>query len=126
MQPNKYNPNFHTGKFRHRISFQKLGTTQDELGQDVEGEWETVASAWAMIKTLQGKEYFDAASAQSERTSRFIIPYQRGIDTTMRILFDNRIFDIVQPPINDDEMNKTLTIIAREEDPNDQNRQSSE
>ena len=118
MQPNKYNPNFHTGKFRHRISFQKLGTTQDELGQDIEGEWETVASAWAMIKTLQGREYYAAASAQSERTSRFVIPYQEGIDSTMRIVYDNRIFDIEQPPINDDEMNKTLTIIVREVNPN--------
>ena len=126
MQPNKYNPNFHTGKFRHRISFQKLGTTQDDLGQDVEGKWETVASAWAMIKTLQGREYYAAASAQSERTSRFVIPYQRGIDSTMRIVYDNRIFDIEQPPINDDEMNKTLTIIVREVNPNDKHQQRDE
>ena len=126
MQPNKYNPNFHTGKFRHRISFQKLGTTQDELGQDVEGEWETVASAWAMIKTLQGREYYAAASAQSERTSRFVIPYQKGLDSTMRIVYDNRIFDIEQPPINDDEMNKTLTIIVREVNPNDKHQQRDE
>ena len=119
MQPNKYNPNFHTGKFRHRISFQKPKIIRDELGQEeiVEGEWETVASAWAMIKTLQGREYYAAASAQSERTSRFVIPYQRGIDSTMRIVYDNRIFDIEQPPINDDEMDKTLTIIVREVNP---------
>ena len=116
MEANKYNPNNHSGLRRHRIFFQKLTTTYDELGQETNGEWENVGSAWAMIKTLQGREYFAAASAQSERTSRFIIPYQRGIDSTMRILFDNRIFDIIQPPINDDEMNKTLTIIAREED----------
>lgn len=122
MQANKYNANFNTGKFRHRISFQKIGTTQDELGQEIEGEWEKVGSAWAMIKTLQGREYFAAASAQSERTSRFIIPYQKGIDSTMRIVFDERVFDIIEPPINDDEMNKTLTIIAREEDPNDEYR----
>lgn len=122
MQPFKYNPNNHTGKFKHRISFQKLGTTQDELGQEIEGEWENVASAWAMIKTLQGREYFAAATAQSERTSRFVIPYQRGIDSTMRIVYDGRIFDIEQPPINDDEMNKTLTIIVREVNPDDEHR----
>ena len=122
MQANRYNPNNHSGLRRHRIFFQKLTTVKDELGQETEGEWENVTATWAMIKTLQGREYFAAASAQSERTSRFIIPYQRGIDSSMRILFDNRVFDIVQPPINDDEMNKTLTIIAREEDPDDEYR----
>lgn len=117
MQANKYNPNFHTGRFRHRIFFQELTTATDDLGQETEGEWETVASAWAMIKTLQGREYYAAASAQSERTSRFVVPYQKGIDSTMRIVYDNRIYDIEQPPINDDEMNKTLTIIVREVNP---------
>lgn len=121
MQANKYNANSNTGKFRNRIFFQELATTKDELGQDVEGDWETVISAWAMIKTLQGREYYAAASAQSERTSRFIIPYQRGIHSNMRIIYNNRIFDIEQPPINDDEMNKTLTIIVREADPDDKN-----
>lgn len=119
MQPFKYNPNNHSGLYRHRITFQRLATVKDQLGQETEGEWENVTNAWAMIKTLQGREYFAASQAQSERTSRFIIPYQRGIDGDMRIKYGNRTFDIVQPPINDDEMNKTLTIIVSEVEDNE-------
>lgn len=114
MQPFKYNPNYHTGQFRHRITFQKFNSIKDELGQQTDGEWQDVTSAWAMIKTLKGREYFEAAASRSEATSRFVIHYQLGIDGSMRILYDGRIFDIVEPPINDDELNKTLTIITRE------------
>lgn len=114
MKPFKYNPNNHTGLYRHRITFQEKQKTEDDLGQEVEGEWEDVAQEWAMIKTMQGREYFEAAAAQAERTSRFVIHYRPGIHHDMRIIYDGRIFDISQPPINDDEMNVTLTIIAKE------------
>ena len=115
MQPFKYNPNNHSGQFRHRITFQKfIGGVKDELGQYSEGEWQDDISAWAMIKTLKGREYFQAAATQSEAVSRFVIHYRKGIDGSMRLKYDGRVFDIIEPPINDDEMNKTLTIIARE------------
>jgi SPP1 family predicted phage head-tail adaptor len=114
MKPFKYNPNFHTGLFRNQITFQQKCSSKDELGQDVEGDWENTTTAWAMIKTLKGREYLQAAAANSESMSRFVIPYQTGINGSMRIVYEGRIFDIVEPPINDDELNKTLTIIARE------------
>lgn len=114
MQPFKYNPNNHTGMFRHRITFQQLKSVEDDLGQVIDEGWQDARTAWAMIKTMQGREYYAAAAAKSETKSRFIIPYQPGIDSSMRILFDGRVFDIEQPPINDDEMDKTLTIIANE------------
>lgn len=114
MQPFKYNPNFNSGQFRHRITFQKLQSIVDELGQVRGQEWRDFISAWAMIKTVKGREYFQAAISQSEKTSRFVIRYQEDIDTNMRIKYDGRIFDISEPPINDDEMDKTITIIAVE------------
>lgn len=116
MQPFKYNPNNHTGLFRHRITFQQLDTNEDELGQQDKSDekWKDVSKAWAMIKTLQGREYFAAGTPKGEVKSRFIIPYQEGIDGTMRILYNNRVFTIEEPPINDDEMYKTLTLIVKE------------
>jgi len=85
----------------------------DELGQD-ETEWIEFKSAWAMIKTLKGSEYVSAGAEQGSITSRFVVFYTAGITKDMRISYQNRIFDIIEPPINDDELNKTLTIIAKE------------
>lgn len=113
MQPFKYNPNFNSGSFRHRITIQSYESTQDELGQQT-GVWKDIRSLWAMIKTLQGREYFAAAATQSESTVRFVVRYTSGLDESMRIVYKGRVYEIIAPPINDDELNKTLTILAKE------------
>lgn len=114
MQPFKYKPNINSGEFRNRIIIQHFVSIEDELGQEVDGEWIDLKSVWASIKTMQGREYFAAAATQAENTSRFIIRYTSGVTNDMRIVYNGRIFDIIQPPINDDELNKTLTILAKE------------
>ncbi|TYR75581.1 head-tail adaptor protein [Rossellomorea vietnamensis] len=112
MQPFKYTPNLNSGQLRHKIRFQKLEGVEDELGQYRES-WVDGESAWCMIKTMQGREYFAAAASQSENTYRFVIRYRPGIDSSMRVIYNGRTFNI-ESAINDDEMNKTLTLIAKE------------
>lgn len=113
MQPFKYNPNYNSGQFRNRITFFKPVTIEDELGQK-ETTWVKHKKAWAMIKTVKGSEYISAGAEQVTITNRFIIHHTEGITADMRISFQGRTFDIVEPPINDDELNKTLTILAKE------------
>ncbi|MED3274242.1 phage head closure protein, partial [Bacillus thuringiensis] len=52
--------------------------------------------------------------SQATRVYRFVIPYTSDITEEMRINMKGRIFDIIEPPMNDDEMYQTLTIIAKE------------
>ncbi|MGG3737536.1 phage head closure protein [Aeribacillus pallidus] len=113
MQPFKYNPNYNTGQFRHRIMLLKRVVTEDEIGQPVE-DWQPARTCWAMIKTVKGSEYVAAGAERATITYRFIIRYTKGITSDMRISYQERIFDIIEPPINDDELNKTLTILAKE------------
>jgi SPP1 family predicted phage head-tail adaptor len=101
------------GLFKHRILFQEAVESDNEIG-DVVKTWQDVKSAWAMIKTVQGREFIQAASVQGERTVRFVIRYTKGITNDMRIIHNGRVFEITAPPINDDELNKTLTIIGKE------------
>lgn len=102
-----------TNQFKHRITFQQFVNNTNENGFPLE-EWQDVKSVWAMIKTLQGREFFQAASVQAEIISRFVIRYTVGITNEMRIIYKGRTFEIIAPPINDDEMNKTLTIVCKE------------
>lgn len=113
MKQNKYNQNFHTGLFRNRISIVEMIDTEDELGNQEETEQE-FTKAWAMIKTLKGSEYLKAAAVRAEKIYRFIIHYTPGVTNKMIVKYDKRVFDIIEPPTNDDEMNRTLTIIAKE------------
>jgi SPP1 family predicted phage head-tail adaptor len=116
MQPFKYKPNVNAGQLRHRITIQRFISEKDELGQESEsdGEWVNFKSVWADIKTMQGREYFAAAAVQAENTTRFIMRYTDDITSDMRIVYKGRVFEIAQPPINDDELFKTLTIITKE------------
>lgn len=99
------------GLFRHRITIQNPVEVKDELGQ-AEITWQDTNIVWAMIKTTQGREYFAAAATKNENTTRFVIRYTNGVEPNMRILYQNRVYEI-ESVINDEEMNKTLTIIAK-------------
>ncbi|EMY5504267.1 phage head closure protein [Bacillus wiedmannii] len=115
MRPFQYKKPLNTGDCRNRIIIEQPEVIKDGLNQEVEtGNWQEVKKAWAMIKTVKGSEYIEASASQSTRIYRFIIPYTTGITELMRIKMKSRIFDIIEPPMNDDEMYQTLTIIAKE------------
>lgn len=81
------------GELRHRITFQKLMTTTNENGFDLE-DWVDIKTVWSAARNLNGKEFFEAAMGQAEKTVKFIIRFTDGIDETMRILFKQRIYNI--------------------------------
>ncbi len=99
-------------RMNHRITFLKSEDYKDELGQWIE-EWVDFKKVWCAVKTVKGQEYFAAASTRSENTYRFIIRHTNEISTHMKINFNGRMFEI-ESVLNDDEANKTITIIAKE------------
>ena len=105
-------PRMNAGDFDKVIEFQIESEIQDESGYPVM-KWVTFKKAGAMIKTMQGREYIQAATTKNEGTSRFVIRYTKGLHEDMRVLFRERIFDILSI-INDGEENKTLTIVVKE------------
>lgn len=114
MRPFQYKKPLNSGDFRNRISIEQPVVIKDELNQVIETSWQEVKKAWSMIKTVKGSEYIEASASQATRIYRFVIPYTSGITKEMRVNMKNRIFDIIEPPMNDDEMYQTLTIIAKE------------
>lgn len=76
------------------------------------GETEVLFSkAWADIKTMKGSEYNNAVMAGNEGKSRFIIRYIKGIRASMKIKYNGLTYDI-ESITNDDENNRTITIIG--------------
>ncbi|MDM5235469.1 phage head closure protein [Bacillus cereus] len=114
MRPFQYKKPLNTGDFRNRIIIEQPVVIKDELNQVIETSWQELKKAWSMIKTVKGSEYIKASVSQATRVYRFVIPYTSGITEEMRINMKDRIFDIIEPPMNDDEMYQTLTIIAKE------------
>ncbi len=81
------------GELRHRITIRKPSVTQDDIGNEIVS-WGDFVKTWAAAQNLHGSEYFAAAARQAEKTVKFKIRYVRGIDTTMRIVFRDKEYDI--------------------------------
>lgn len=104
------------GSLRNRITFQKLKLVINENGFE-EGDYEDFLTVWAKVVNLSGKEYFEAAAVQKEKTVKFYIRAGTDIDEDMRIKFKNRIYDITF--INNiDYKNKYIEIKGLEVDEN--------
>lgn len=81
------------GALNKRITLQELKTNINENGFEIE-EWIDFKTIWAEVTNLYGREYFEAAAVQMENTVKFTIRYLDGIDTSMRILFKGRHYNI--------------------------------
>jgi len=104
-------------KMNNRLKVLKRGNAKDSEGFPIpkeDQELEVFHECYTQVFTLQGREYFSAAAVQAENNVRFLIRYtKKELTSDMLIEFKGKLFEIVAPPINDAEANKTITIIAR-------------
>jgi len=100
------------GELRHRVTIQQKSVTRNTLGEEVV-TWQDVATVWADVQPLSGKEYFDAQQVNAEVTVRIRIRYRTGVKPEMRVVFGSRVFDI-QAVINVDGRNQELQLMCKE------------
>ena len=81
------------GDLRHRITFQRLISTVNENGFEDEA-WQDYKTAWASVSNLSGREYYQAAAIQAEKTIKFLVRYIEDIDTSMKIIFKDKQYNI--------------------------------
>lgn len=81
------------GDMKHRITIQKPVVIIDESGFERE-TWEDFKTVWASISNLHGREYFEAATVNAEKTIKFTIRFIDGIDNSMRISFKGKQYEI--------------------------------
>ena len=98
-------------KMRHRITFQKQPGDKSSLGS-YEEEWTDVATVWAQITPVSGKEFFSQVR-ENTVSHKIYCRYRAGITPQMRIKFGKRIFRILSV-LNWEERNEGLTIMCEE------------
>jgi len=81
------------GEMKHRITFQKFVVNVDENGFEVE-EWQDYKTVWASVSNLSGREYYQAATIQAEKTVKFTIRYLLGLTADLGIAFEDRQYNI--------------------------------
>ncbi|MFL1495503.1 phage head closure protein [Pseudomonas antarctica] len=83
------------GDLRHRIRFQKLVSGMDpETMEPIEASWVDVATLWAAVNPLSGREFIQAKAAQSEEVGRIVIRYRSDIKAAMRGIEGDRVYNI--------------------------------
>lgn len=84
------------GNLRHRITIQKKTVTDRHPATGTEiTEWVPLwESVPAEVVPLSVREFVAAQAVQSKLSARIRIRWRAGIDASMRILHDGRIFNI--------------------------------
>jgi SPP1 family predicted phage head-tail adaptor len=90
------------GKLRHRIEIQAKSTTRNAHGSMVEA-WTPIASRWAAVEPLQGRDLFAAAQVDTRLSHRIELRHYTGLKPSNaefgpahRLVFQGRVFAIYQ------------------------------
>ena len=100
------------GKLRHRITLLNQVNDVNDYGASVQ-TWRTVATVWAEVRPLSGREYFSAQQVQSEVTTQIWLRYIDGIKPSMKVKFANREFEILSV-LNIQERDVSLQLMCKE------------
>lgn len=86
------------GAYREKIIIQHKDVSTDEIGQQSE-RWEDYLICRAYVNNLSGKEFWEAAQQNAERTVVFVTRYCSKLSkintTDYRIVFRENIYDII-------------------------------
>lgn len=87
------------GKLNTRITIQRPGTDQDELGQPVAG-WVDVATVWADVRHLSGIGAIKAGGEVSLVKAAVRIRRRDDITAGMRVVVGTTVYEVeaVMPP----------------------------
>ena len=105
------------GQLNRRITLQRQSNVQDSYGGPVR-TWLNVATVWADIQPLTGRELESAQRMASEVSHQIVVRYQAIFADTRQVagyraLYRSRIFNI-HAALNEDESNVLVTLLASE------------
>lgn len=105
------------GLLRHRVAVQREVTVgQDDNGETVK-EWRTVSNVWAAIKPAGGSESFSGdqvGSTVSHMVTTRHGAHLAGYDSSWRIVYGERIFEVESVLLRDEVSGGTLEWACKE------------
>jgi len=82
------------GLLDRNITIEKRAAGADATYGGISSTWVPVATVWAEISDLTGREYLMAATVQAQRTVQVMIRYLPGLTAAMRLRDGDRILQI--------------------------------
>ena len=81
------------GRLNKRITIQSPATGQDATGEPTTG-WTDVATVWASIVDVSGREYVAAGGMQNSAQTKITIRYRAGIVPSMRVVHGSDAYNV--------------------------------
>ncbi len=82
------------GDLRHRVTIERLTSSQNTSTGDVTESWVTFATVWAAIAPLSARDFVAAQAAQSKVSARLTIRALPGVTAAMRAVHGSTIYYI--------------------------------
>jgi SPP1 family predicted phage head-tail adaptor len=104
------------GTLNKRVTIQApASSASDGAGGTVAAApWVDLATVWASISPLIGRELLAAQAVQAETSHRVTIRFRSGVSAKCRILLGTRVFRVVAPPRDTDERHRELVLDCAE------------
>ena len=83
-----------------RVTLQSI--TQTQSYGEVTDSTTDLATVWAEVLELSGRELVNAKQLNADTTLRVRIRYRTDVDSNCRVVWGSRILELTQPPINPD------------------------
>ena len=83
------------GRMDRRVSLQARTLSRNSYGEETES-WSEIAEVWAEKVDLRGREYYAAAQANADVTTRWRIRYRSDVTVLHRLLYDSVVYEINQ------------------------------
>ena len=97
-------------ELRHKVEIQSKGEGgRDEDGYELPNAWTTYKQLWAKVTPVAARDLVLTQSEQTEVTARLKIRYRTDINTTMRVLWKDKIYSIVSEGLDDNVDGYTYT-----------------
>lgn len=101
-----------TGELRHRVTIEEKTVTKDSYGGE-EVTWSEVATVWAAVEPLQGREFLDGRRLEAEISTRIRMRYRSGVLPGMRVTWGDHTYD-VEAVIEHESRRRELRLMCRE------------
>ena len=97
-------------ELRHKVVIQsKVEGGRDEDGYNLPNAWTTYKTLWSKITPVAARDLAIGQSELTEVTARLKIRYRTDINTTMRVLWKDKIYSIVSEGLDDNVDGYTYT-----------------
>ncbi len=100
------------GERNKRVTIQEKNIVRDSIGNQTE-VWHDIATVWAAIQPLSGREYWAARQINAEITTKVTMLYRRGVTTEHRLMLGPRALGILEV-VNPNEGNAELVLMCKE------------